>query len=206
MEPDRLAIAAQFFAKNGFAVEVFADPEQVREAFRRRLATVRSVGFGGSATLRELGLDAVARESPAQFIDHWAAAGDKPRDWEARLDQGRAELFVTSANAATIGGQLLLTDGAGNRLAASVFGPRQVLFVLGENKIMDGLDAAWLRIKRIAAPQRARQLQMKTPCAEDGCCHDCQSPQRICRATVIIERPSFGLTAGVWLVRGGWGL
>ncbi len=67
----KFAIAANFFRQNGFDTRLFDQPEEVAPAFRERLATVRSVGFGGSATLRELALDAIVRESDAAFFDHW---------------------------------------------------------------------------------------------------------------------------------------
>ena len=53
------------------------------------------------------------------------------------------------------------------------FGPAKVIFVIGRNKIVENLDAARDRIKKIAAPRRAKELNMKTPCAEsvNSACH-----------------------------------
>jgi ferredoxin len=79
-------------------------------------------------------------------------------------------------------------DGIGNRVAASIFGPFKVIFVIGQNKITPDLESARQRIKDIAAPRRARELKMKPPCAETGKCIDCSSPVRICRAEVILHR------------------
>ncbi len=100
----------------------------------------------------------------------------------------------------------MLVDGVGNRIAASVFGPKEVLFIVGENKIVANLNEGLRRIRQIAGPQRARQMGVPTPCVEAGECCDCQVPKRICRATVIIDRPSFGMKAAVWLVRANLGL
>ncbi len=202
----KLEQAAQAFERNGFSVRVFDRPEEVGAAFAEKLRNVRDVGFGGSATLRELGLDEIARRSGATFYDHWQLGLSRSDDWSMRLQQGRAELFVTSANAATIEGELLLVDGIGNRLAAAVFGPRHVLFVVGENKLTDNVEAARQRVREIAGPRRAAQMGVDVPCAKTGVCTDCRSPKRICRGALIIERPSMGLTATVWLVRGAYGL
>ncbi|HPQ67803.1 MAG TPA: lactate utilization protein [bacterium] len=202
----KLEQAARAFERNGFSVRVFAQAEEVKAAFAEQLRDVREVGFGGSATLRELGLDEIARRSGATFHDHWQPGLSRNDEWEIRLRQGRADLFVTSANAATVAGELLLVDGIGNRLAAAVFGPRHVLFVVGENKLTDNVEAARRRVREIAGPQRAAQMGVDVPCAKTGVCTDCRSPKRICRGTLIIERPSMGLTATVWLVRGAYGL
>jgi hypothetical protein len=200
------AALVKLLARHGFAARRFDEAPEVAAAFRGELDNVVSVGFGGSATLRQLGLDRIVEERGLVFHDHWQAglAADEIR--RRRLAQGRADLFVTSANALTRQGQLVLTDGVGNRLAASVFGPKRVLFIVGENKIVDDLKAALDRIRTIAAPRRAAELKLNLPCVKTGACAECCSPARVCNATLILERPSMGLPTAVWLVRGAWGL
>jgi len=56
------------------------------------------------------------------------------------------------------------------------------------NKIRPDMESALRRIKEIAAPMRAKSLNMQTPCAQTGICTDCNSPQRICRVTTILHR------------------
>ena len=45
-----------------------------------------------------------------------------------------------------------------------IFGPEKVIIVAGVNKIVDDLDEAFKRIKRIA-PMNARRINHKSPCA-----------------------------------------
>ena len=62
-------------------------------------------------------------------------------------------------------------DGTGNRVAASVFGPRRVVYVVGRNKLVDGgLDDAVARIRERACPPNARRLGKRTPCGIAGRC------------------------------------
>jgi hypothetical protein len=92
-------------------------------------------------------------------------------------------------------------DGNGNRVAASIFGPKRVVFVVGHNKIVDGgIDAAIDRIKREACPPNCRRLNKKTPCAATGTCADCSSPDRICKVTVVMDRRPSQTDAYVLLV------
>jgi hypothetical protein len=56
------------------------------------------------------------------------------------------------------------------------------------NKVTPDLDSALKRVRDVAAPMRAKSLNMKTPCAENGRCSDCRAPQRICRITAILHR------------------
>jgi hypothetical protein len=99
------------------------------------------------------------------------------------------DLFLTGSNAVTLSGALVNIDGNGNRGAAMFFGPREVIVVVGRNKLVDGsVQDAVERIKQYASPANARRLDLATPCATTGFCSDCNSPQRICRVTTIIEK------------------
>lgn len=103
-----------------------------------------------------------------------------------------ADVFLTGANAITLDGRLVNTDGFGNRVGGLVFGPRKVIVVCGANKIVADVDEALKRIKKVAAPINARRHYLKhgveqLPCATTGECVDCRHPGRICNFTLIVE-------------------
>ncbi len=68
------------------------------------------------------------------------------------------------------------------------FGPHRVVVVAGANKITADVESALRRVKEVACPPNAKRLGFATPCATTGQCADCDSEQRICRITTIIER------------------
>ena len=70
-------------------------------------------------------------------------------------------------------------------------GHEALYIVAGVNKLAPDLASAMDRARSIAAPLNARRLQRKTPCAlaEPMRCHDCNSPERICRGFVTLARP-----------------
>ena len=70
-------------------------------------------------------------------------------------------------------------------MAATLYGPEKVYFIVGLNKLAPTLEAAIDRARNVAAPKNAQRLGTRTPCAADGKCHDCKSPARICRALVV---------------------
>jgi hypothetical protein len=109
-----------------------------------------------------------------------AALAEIPRG--ARVGLGGAP------NAITDDGKIVNTDGLGNRLAAFCFGPGKVIVIAGRNKITCDLDAAMERVRNVAAPINARRFGLTTPCVETGKCTDCDSPERICNLTLIIEK------------------
>jgi len=84
-------------------------------------------------------------------------------------------------------------DNTGNRVAAMIFGPRHVLVVAGENKIVDDVSAAIKRIKEKVVSKNTSRRGDRTPCAQGEPCQDCNSPDRLCRVTSIIEKKTKGV-------------
>ena len=189
MEKNLLEEVAEALRKRGFAAECFATGADAAARVMELAADAKSVGFGGSMTLAALGLAETLAAAGKEIWRH----GDPKWRPEEKMDVMRRELtcdlFLTSANALTADGRLVNIDGNGNRVAASIFGPKRVVFVVGRNKIVDGgIDAAIDRIKREACPPNCRRLNKKTPCAATGVCADCSSPDRICSVTVVMDR------------------
>jgi hypothetical protein len=67
-----------------------------------------------------------------------------------------------------------------------IFGPKKVIIVAGINKIVDGLDEAFARLRTIA-PLNCRRLGHRTPCAVSGVCSNCLSTETMCNYTGIIH-------------------
>ena len=174
--------------KNGFDAHWVTDVASAQDLILPMLTDYESFGFGGSETVRKLGLVEHLTAQGKTVHDHWRP-GISPQDSLAiRKSQLLSDCFFCSANAITMTGEIVNVDGAGNRTSAMAFGPKKVFIVAGMNKVTNDLPAALQRIKDIAAPMRAKSLGMKTPCAETGVCSDCHSPQRICRITTILHR------------------
>jgi L-lactate utilization protein LutB len=172
---------------NGFTVKYVANIAQATEAILHMIPTNALVGVGGSITVRELGLVAALQTRGTPVAQHWGDYSSDER-MKIRRQQLTADVFLTSSNAITENGQLVNVDGAGQRVAAMIFGPKQVIVVAGVNKIVMDLNAAIDRINNIAAPINAKRLNRKTPCATTGVCSDCESSERICNITTIIEK------------------
>ena len=198
---EQLEKVAEALRKRGFTAVCCATGAEARDYVMKEAETARSVGFGGSVTVKSLGLVEAMAAAGKEILRH----GDPKWGPAEKMDVMRRELtcdlFLTSVNALTADGRLVNIDGNGNRVAASIFGPRRVAFVVGRNKIVDGgIDAAIDRIKREACPPNCRRLNKKTPCAATGICADCSSPDRICKVTVVMDRRPSQTDAYVLLV------
>jgi L-lactate utilization protein LutB len=174
--------------KHGFDAVFVGDASAARQVILDLTKGYRTFGFGGSETTRGLGIMADLAARGAVIYDHWQEGLTPEADLALRLDMGRCDCFFTSANAISATGEVVNVDGIGNRTNAMTFGPKKVVIVAGMNKVTADLASALQRVKEVAAPMRARSLNMPTPCAETGQCSDCNSPMRICRITTILHR------------------
>lgn len=172
--------------RNHFICEVFETPEAAKAAALSLIGT-RSVGIGGSKTVKQLGLDTALIEQGNEVHWHWLS--DKALKHETQMQAFHSEVYLCSTNAVTENGTLVNIDGTGNRVASLLFGPPTVIVIIGKNKLCGSLEDAVSRIKREACPENARRQGLKTPCAATGECHDCDTSARMCNATVLLERP-----------------
>ena len=168
--------------QRGYRVSRFATAQEAVDYLDSQIDQT-SAAFGGSMTLKEIGL--YPRLSSHNRVV-WHMEGNS-------LDEAvGTEVYITSANGLAETGEIINLDGTGNRVAASIYGHKRVYFVVGSNKIAPDYDAALWRARNIASPKNAQRLGRKTPCAvKADRCYDCKSPERICRAlTVLWEKPT----------------
>jgi len=172
MNREQLEKTVEALVKRGFDARFCATAAEAKEIVMAKVAAAAVVGMGGCETMREIGV-----------IEALVAVGKEP------VRNAACDLFLLSANALTADGRIVNIDGNGNRVAASISGPGEVVYVVGRNKIVEGgLDDAVARIKRCACPPNCRRLGKQTPCAATGKCADCDSPDRICKVLAVFER------------------
>jgi hypothetical protein len=174
--------------KNFFGAKFFETGKEAKEFILNEARDLNTVGVAGTRTVRDIGVVEALEDAGKTMYDHWKHKPGTPEELECRQNQMTADLFLSSANAITQTGEIVNRDGAGNRINAMTFGPKKVMVVVGVNKITPHLDGALDRLENVAGPIRAMSLSRKTPCVKTGTCHDCDSPERICRITSIIHR------------------
>ena len=174
--------------KHGFDAHFVKTTDEARQKALELVSGCESFGFGGSSTTRLIGIPDALKAEGKTIYDHWQKGLEADEYLHIRHQQGRCDCFFCSANAISATGEIVNIDGAGNRVTAMTFGPKKVIIVAGTNKIRPDLESALKRLWEVAGPMRAKSLGKETPCAETGVCNDCNSPQRICKATVILHR------------------
>ena len=155
----------------------YADSKE--EALKTALSLIpegSSIAMGGAMSAHEIGLVKALKNGNYHFIDRDTAADKRA----AMLESYDSDWFLASANAMTDDGILVNIDGNSNRVSMICQGPKQVLFIVGMNKICADLDDAMKRARNVAAPTNAQRFGLDTPCTKTGKCMDCKSPDTIC--------------------------
>lgn len=153
-----------------------------------------SVSNGGSMSMEACGIFDLLESGDYDFIDRRGLQGEDVR--QAYIRAYGADNYICSSNAVTENGELYNVDGNSNRVSCIVYGPRQVIMIVGKNKIVPTIDDAIHRVKDTAAPQNSVRLNCQTPCAKTGqcisldmddeyICAGCQSSGRICCSYVV---------------------
>jgi hypothetical protein len=190
---DRGKRAVEALKKRGFRASYVETQAQAKEMILKEIPQGATVGVGGSVTVRGLGVLEELKAKGHKVLDHWEIPHSAVEEsFQMRRAQQTSDVFLASSNAVTLEGQLVNTDGSGNRVNAMTFGPRKAIVVAGVNKIVPNLERALQRIKEIGVPLNSKRLQVSPPCIQAGKCVDCRVPQRACRITSIIEwKPPF---------------
>lgn len=143
-----------------------------------------SVGWGGALSAEQIGLLEAVRRGDFRAIDRDTATSAEERS-EMMRQCLLTDFFITGANALSLDGQMVNIDGMGNRVAAIVYGPQNVLVIAGMNKVADTLEAAVTRARTVAAPMNKQRFASQTPCEITGACADCKSEGCICNQMLI---------------------
>ena len=174
---------AKALEKNRYQVQIFSTKEEANQ-YLNQVLDQTVIGFGDSETLSQMKLyESLSTHN--QVIDPKQSTDNDDFLCIAKACLA-AEVFVTSVNGLSETGVLVNLDGTGNRVAGSLFGHRKVYYIIGRNKIAPTVEQTIWRVRNIAAPQNARRLQLRTPCAIRGDrCYNCASPDRICNGLLV---------------------
>lgn len=192
-------------SKNNMAGFYVESKEELLSLISMQLKVGEKIGCGDSVTLEQTGVFEYLRKGPYTFYDKHKPNLTSEEKREIYLKNFSADSFITGTNAITIDGKLFNIDGNGSRVAPMLYGPQQVIVVVGTNKLVDTVENAVHRVRQIAAPMDAKRLNRNTPCVNLGKCIDCKHEQRICNDFVLITRQFLKDRIKVIFIEGNYG-
>ena len=123
-----------------------------------------SVGWGGSASIEEIGLKDAIKNGNYTVIDREQSSSKEEAEKLMR-DIFFCDYFLASSNAVSEDGVLVNIDGNSNRVAALCYGPKHVVMIIGMNKVVKSVEDAMSRARNTAAPLNA-QKKPDTVCCQ----------------------------------------
>lgn len=174
--------------RKGFKPYFFENKESAVQFVLDLIPNQASVGFGGSMTVKELALD-FALKGRGNAVYSYDTVTPQNKD---RLHQlaNSSDWYISSTNALSESGDFVNIDGTANRICALAYGVKNIVYVLGVNKIASDLESAIERARSIACPLNAKRLNKNTPCVSTGECCYCDCEDCICNATLISHHPT----------------
>lgn len=173
------------FTTNGFNAKLVKNKQEALNEVKSFLLPNISVGFGGSVTIEEIGVfDYLKTRSDLTLYNQYEAGIDKEENTNRRRLGILSDVYLTSCNAVSEDeGYLVNADGSGNRVAAMIYGPKQVILVIGKNKISKTKEDAFARLENVAAVKNVDRLNEKAATFNKPQDHNIDSV--LCKYTLI---------------------
>ncbi len=156
--------------KNNMEALFIPSMDELLPAVRSLLKAGETIAMGGSVSLAETGVLDLLHSGEYELLDRHKKGLSPSEINEVLLDSFKADTYFASANAVTEHGELYCVDGNSNRVAAMLYGPKQVILIVSWDKIVPDLKTAVVRVKMIAAPTNAARLNCDTHCSTHGKC------------------------------------
>jgi hypothetical protein len=155
--------AAAALRANNVEVLVVDTGDQARDEVLARIPAGSEVYSGKSKTLEDIGVFEALHE-PGRFdaIRPKLLAMDRAVDGrEMRKLGSTPDTIVGSVNAVTVDGLLVAASATGNQLAGYAAGAGRVILVVGSQKFVPDLDAAFARIRDVVFPWENERVNEK---------------------------------------------
>lgn len=150
------------FKNCGYDAHFVKTKEEALELSKTYIKSGMSVGLGGSVSVQEIGLlDYLLNKKDITLFNQYEDGISMDENIHRRRQGLVSDIFVTSTNAITKDGKLVNADGSGNRVAAFSYGPKNVLVIVGINKIVEDVEAGFKRVMEVAAIKNIDRINNK---------------------------------------------
>lgn len=154
------ALADKLKAAN-FEVVTVDEASQARNEVLQRIPKGASIHSGKSKTLEDAGIFAeLMQNEKYDFIrkrtskmDRRTQGDDIRRAWAA------PDVMLSSANAVTVSGQIVVTSASGSQIGPIASGAGHLILVIGSQKLVPDLESAFERIRQHVLPYEDARLR-----------------------------------------------
>lgn len=145
-----------------------------------------TIGIGNSQTLKKMNISRIL-SGRGNIVYDKTLTKTKEASKLMKRQSLLTDWYITGTNAISIEGHIVNIDHSGNRVAAMIYGPENVIIVIGINKIVNTFEEAMNRARNHSAPLNAKRAGYNPPCLKTKECVDCNTDNRVCYNIVTIE-------------------
>jgi len=148
--------------KRQVQVLVVNDRSEALAKLKEIILAGASVMTGGSTTLDQIGFTALLKSKNHRWRnlkDAIFAEKDPAKQSELRRQAILADYYIASIQAIAQTGEVLNCDATGTRTGPYAYGPKQVIWVAGAQKIVTNLDQAFRRMWEHCVPLEDQRMK-----------------------------------------------
>jgi len=146
----------------GFKAELISDRRGALEKVVSLLPEGAQVMTGGSTTLEEIGFTKLLASGNHSWVNlkgQVVAEKDAERQLAMRRQAVFADYFLGSVHAITTAGELVAGSATGSQLAAYAYGGKNLILVVGTQKITANLEEALRRLREHTTPLEDERMK-----------------------------------------------
>lgn len=192
------------FNKRNIDFLYYEDKKQLLKDLTDLIEKVETIGIGNSKTLKDLKVFELSCSLGKTVYDKTLAKDAKDK-YILKRKSLITDLYITSSNAISKDGKIINIDHSGNRVAAMTFGPKQVVVIVCENKLVENENEGLKRALKIATPLNAKRANYHPPCTENKSCTECIQSQRVCNYLSVIRGQHENNRMTVMMLKGSYG-
>ena len=156
-----LEALAERLRERNFEVVIVQNGEEARAEVLKRIPEGSRVHSGKSKTLEDAGLFKEFMENQRyDFVRRTTMKMDQRTQRDEMRKLGAApDVMVNSAHAVTEAGQIVITSASGSQIGPIASGAGKLILVIGSQKVVPDLDAAFRRIQEYVFPYEDARLR-----------------------------------------------
>ena len=147
---------------NNFAATLVTSKKEALAQIQEWIPKGASVANGASRTLEEIGyIDLLKSNTHGWDNLHEKVLAEKDQVKQAylRKETTIADYYLGSVHALTENGMLLIASNSGSQLPSIAFNAKNLIFVVGQQKIVADLAAAFTRVKEVVIPLEDERMK-----------------------------------------------
>ena len=157
----QLEALAEKLREHNFEALIVKDGEEAKAEVLKRIPEGASVHSGKSKTLEDAGIFAELMGNDGYNFIRKRTVKMDPRTQrdEIRKTAAAPDIMLGSANAVTEDGRIVITSASGSQIGPIASGAGKLILVIGSQKIVPDLEAAFQRIKEHVFPYEDARLR-----------------------------------------------